>query len=254
PEKELAELCFCYFQKNVLAGYKTIVPNAKDAEDAEVAKNVDDPKIKLTNSQLQNIFDTINNVDSENEEAESSKDETPSKAMQMLNFKDVEKLLQTFSGDGTLSVKCWMREFEEMAELKKALFNEFEEAINAYKIHELLRKRTKEPGESYQEYIYTMYEIAAQAGLDKASIIQYIKSCRRNRERRRCTISGKRRNDHADHLRGPVVDAATIVERRIIGGRNVISATNLATSQELPEERQAAEYGEGSVQCNSRDG
>ncbi|KAI4475465.1 hypothetical protein M0804_014291 [Polistes exclamans] len=58
-EKELVELCFCYFQKNVLAGYKTIVPNAKDAEDAEVAKNVDDPKIKLTNSQLQNIFDTI---------------------------------------------------------------------------------------------------------------------------------------------------------------------------------------------------
>ncbi|KAI4473362.1 hypothetical protein M0804_015378 [Polistes exclamans] len=64
----------------------------------------------------------------------------------------------------------------------------------------------------------------------------------------------KRRNDHADHLRGTVVDAATIVERRIIGGRNVISATNSATSQELPEERQAAGYGEGSVQCNSRDG
>ncbi|KAI4474058.1 hypothetical protein M0804_015034 [Polistes exclamans] len=37
-------------------GYNTIVPNAKDAE---VAKNVDDPKIALTNSQLNEIFDTI---------------------------------------------------------------------------------------------------------------------------------------------------------------------------------------------------
>ncbi|KAI4495012.1 hypothetical protein M0804_001213 [Polistes exclamans] len=114
--------------------------------------------------------------DSEDEEAESSKDEVPTKAMQMLTFKDVEESLQAFSSDSTLSVKCWMREFEEMAELKKALLNEFVEVTSAYKVHELLRKRTKEPGESYQEYIYTMCEITAQAGLDKASTIQYIVS------------------------------------------------------------------------------
>ncbi|XP_043488094.1 DNA primase large subunit-like [Polistes fuscatus] len=72
PEKELAGLCSCYFKKNLFAGY-TIVPNAKDvedakdiedakdAEDAEIAKNVYDPKITLTNLQLQDIFDTIIN-------------------------------------------------------------------------------------------------------------------------------------------------------------------------------------------------
>ncbi|XP_043494015.1 uncharacterized protein LOC122518925 isoform X2 [Polistes fuscatus] len=35
-------------------------------------------------------------------------------------------------------------------------------------------KRTKKAGESYQEYIYTVCEIAAQGGLDRTSTIQYI--------------------------------------------------------------------------------
>ncbi|XP_014605631.1 PREDICTED: DNA primase large subunit-like [Polistes canadensis] len=68
PEKELAGLCFCYFKENLLAGYKTIIPDAKDAEvvevvevteDAEVIKIVDDPEIM--NLQLHDISDTINN-------------------------------------------------------------------------------------------------------------------------------------------------------------------------------------------------
>ncbi|XP_043494016.1 licodione synthase-like isoform X3 [Polistes fuscatus] len=148
--------------------------------------------------------------DSEEEEAESSVDEISTKAMQMLTFKNVEESLQTFSGDDTLSVKRWMRDFEDMAEvcqwdstrkiiycrrllrgsarsfvryekcgkswkqLKKALLNEFAEVTSAYKVHELLRKRTKKAGESYQEYIYTVCEIAAQGGLDRTSTIQYI--------------------------------------------------------------------------------
>ncbi|KAG7196881.1 hypothetical protein KM043_015784 [Ampulex compressa] len=52
--------------------------------------------------------------DSDTEEDDSDDDdEVKRRPRQMLSFKDVEDSIQTFSGDNTLTVQCWLQEFEE---------------------------------------------------------------------------------------------------------------------------------------------
>ncbi|XP_076686111.1 uncharacterized protein LOC143378248, partial [Andrena cerasifolii] len=129
---------------------------------------------------------------------------------QMLTFKDVEESMGTFSGDDKVNVRCWLEEFEDMAELckwsdiqkivyakrllrgsaklyvnyekccrkwsemKQALRSEFARVVDVHKIHKELSRRTKKTNESYQEYIYQMLEIAKQADMEVTATIKYI--------------------------------------------------------------------------------
>lgn len=128
----------------------------------------------------------------------------------VLAFRDVENTLENFSGDNNLSIEQWLKNFEGMAELcdwsdilkvayarrlltgsaalfeefedcakswikmKKALLDEFGEKISSFQVHRELGQRRKKEDETYQEYVYKMMKIAAQAKVDVESIIQYI--------------------------------------------------------------------------------
>ncbi|KAJ8911976.1 hypothetical protein NQ315_003254 [Exocentrus adspersus] len=128
----------------------------------------------------------------------------------LLTFKDVEESMEKFSGDDHVSVKGWLNDFEEMAEmcqwadiqkiayakrlltgsaklfvkyekctrtwvtLRRALKDEFEEAVDGYQVHRQLAQRKKKPDETYQEYTYKMLDMASQADVDIRSVIQYI--------------------------------------------------------------------------------
>lgn len=127
-----------------------------------------------------------------------------------LSVKDVEELLEKFTGDGRPSVQRWVSDFEEMAalyewnqlekitfakrllqgsakrfvyyencgktwlKLKRSLLEEFGETIDSIKVHRELSRRKKYSGESYQDYIYIMMEIAGQGDIERRSLIQYI--------------------------------------------------------------------------------
>jgi len=135
-----------------------------------------------------------------------------SQKRQLLTFRDVEESIEAFSGDDKVDVTRWLRDFEEMAELcewsdiyiqkvvyakrllrgsaklfvnyerctktwrklRRALKEEFKEAIDSHAVHRELSRRRKTSDESYQTYVYKMLEIAAQADVDTKSVIQYI--------------------------------------------------------------------------------
>lgn len=59
-------------------------------------------------------------------------------------------------------------------QLAEALKTEFSAVIDTHKVHKELMKRQKNATESYQEYIYKMCEIAAQASIEKVAVIKYI--------------------------------------------------------------------------------
>ncbi|XP_033358110.1 uncharacterized protein LOC117237843 [Bombus vosnesenskii] len=128
----------------------------------------------------------------------------------VLTFKDVEDLLEKFSGDDLLSINRWIEDFKEMAELcgwsdihmvafakelltgsaetfeqqeqcteswaklKKAMKDKFENVVSDQQIHRELARRTKKPDESLQQYMYSMREIAEQGKVDIQSQIDYI--------------------------------------------------------------------------------
>lgn len=58
--------------------------------------------------------------------------------------------------------------------MRTALVKEFAQIVDAYKIHKELSHRSKTATETYQEYIYQMYEIAKQAATEDAAVIKYI--------------------------------------------------------------------------------
>ncbi|KAK2577888.1 hypothetical protein KPH14_012916 [Odynerus spinipes] len=131
-------------------------------------------------------------------------------ARHLPTFKDVGDTLNTFSGDNKKCVRRWIQDFEDVAELcqwsdiqktiyarsllrgsarvyvnyerctktwsklKRSLISEFEERVNSHDVHKRLCTRRKKNDESFHEYIYAMLGIAAQAHLDKATIIDYI--------------------------------------------------------------------------------
>ncbi|XP_066157471.1 uncharacterized protein [Euwallacea fornicatus] len=128
----------------------------------------------------------------------------------LLTFKDVEGSLEKFSGDGHANIQRWLEDFEEMAELcgwneiqriayckrllegsasmfvkyercgktwaklKRALKDEFEEAVDSLQVHRNLSKRKKKHDETLQQYAYIMLQIAAPANLEARAVIQYI--------------------------------------------------------------------------------
>lgn len=150
-------------------------------------------------------------------ECDESEDETDqarvrdcTRHIQVLTFKDVEESLNTFSGDSKENIRCWLQEFEDMAELckwsdvqrvvytkrllrgsakmfidyekccrkwsemKRALKTEFSQVVDVHKIHKELSRRIKKSNETHQEYVYTMLEIAKHADMDTAAVIKYI--------------------------------------------------------------------------------
>lgn len=128
----------------------------------------------------------------------------------MLTFRDVEDSLEKFSGDDHLDIKQWLRNIEELAEiygwtdlmklaytrrllsgsaqlfveyercartwdgLKTALIDEFGDKVDSFQVHRELHERKKRADETYQQYVYQMVKIAAQADVDTAAVIQYI--------------------------------------------------------------------------------
>ncbi|XP_076482289.1 uncharacterized protein LOC143303955 [Bombus vancouverensis nearcticus] len=128
----------------------------------------------------------------------------------VLTFRDVEDSLENFSGDDLPSVSRWIKDFEEMAKvcgwsdihmvafakklltgsaqpfvrrewctnfwvkLRKALKDEFEDAVSDQQIHQQLANRTKRPDESLQQYMNSMRAIAGQGRVDIQSQLGYI--------------------------------------------------------------------------------
>lgn len=128
----------------------------------------------------------------------------------LLTFRDVEEALSTFSGDDQMDIRQWIQEFEDMAKLcgwadvqriiyakrllrgsaklfvnyekcssswgamRRALIEEFGRMVDAYKIHKELSRRGKKATETYQEYVYKMFDIAKQAAIEDAAVIKYI--------------------------------------------------------------------------------
>jgi len=128
-----------------------------------------------------------NNSDSEEDEVVTRR---ASATKLPLSFKDVEDLLQTFSGDGKQNIRKWMEEFEETCEvclwteaqkiiyakkllrgsaklfvsyekcatswkkLKKSLIKKFSKTVNSKSVHKELMRAKKQNDESYHEYMY----------------------------------------------------------------------------------------------------
>lgn len=129
---------------------------------------------------------------------------------QMFSIRDVEDSMETFSGDDSLNIRRWLSDFEEMAllcgwsdiqkvifakktlrgsarlfvqyercaktwkQLKKALQGEFSKTVNSHTVHKELTLKKKTNTETYNEYIYRMCELASQANIEIAAVIQYI--------------------------------------------------------------------------------
>ena len=142
------------------------------------------------------------------------------------SFKDVEESMTTFSGDDKRSIKRWISDFEETAEmcewtgiqkamyarrllrgsaklfvnyekcgkswncLKSALRSEFGDKVCSHKIHRELQQRKKQDDESYQEYTYKMLDIASQADVDTDSVIRYIIDGIRDEEANKVILYG----------------------------------------------------------------
>ena len=127
-----------------------------------------------------------------------------------MTFRDVEGVLDPFSGDDDHDVRKWVDEFEDTAELcewsdmhkaiyarnllrcsarlfvgyedckhswgllKEALLREFSPRIDSHAVHRKLQQRRKKSHESYHEYCYKMLEIGSQVKMDMSAVIQYI--------------------------------------------------------------------------------
>lgn len=66
------------------------------------------------------------------------------------------------------------RHAKTWSKLKKLLIEEFERIIDSHEIHKALSREKKKNDESYQNYIYRMCGIAAQANIEQTSTIKYI--------------------------------------------------------------------------------
>lgn len=142
------------------------------------------------------------------------------------SFKDVEASMETFSGDDRTNVTQWLLNFEKTAELceweelqniiyakrllrgsaklfvkfercgrswnklKKSLKHEFSEKVDRYVVHKQLSRRKKQPDESYQQYIYCMLDIAAQANLEVRCVLRYIIDGVQDEERNKIMLYG----------------------------------------------------------------
>ena len=127
-----------------------------------------------------------------------------------MNFRDIEDSMRVFDGSGTLSIKSWLEEFEEMAsvmywddfhkfvfakksltglaklfvssergittwiKLKKALLCEFGSSMNSAQLHKLLTERKIGKDESVHEYFLNMKELASRGSIEDSALIEYV--------------------------------------------------------------------------------
>lgn len=127
-----------------------------------------------------------------------------------MSFRDIEDSIRSFDGSGTLSIKSWLEEFEEMAtvmywddfqkfvfakksltglaklfvssergittwiKLKKALLCEFGSTMNSAQLHKLLTERKISKNESVHEYFLHMKELASRGSIEDSALIQYV--------------------------------------------------------------------------------
>nr|XP_041632327.1 uncharacterized protein LOC121502695 [Drosophila kikkawai] len=127
----------------------------------------------------------------------------------MFTLKDVEGSVTTFAGTGSPDVDHWIQELEECAltvewnqlqlfiyskqllsgaaksfirsqvnirnwdSLKAALRREFAVKISSAEVHRKLGQRVLAKGETLQEYLYALMEIAKPVNLDEESLIDY---------------------------------------------------------------------------------
>ncbi|CAK9801710.1 Transposon Ty3-I Gag-Pol polyprotein [Anthophora plagiata] len=148
------------------------------------------------------------------------------KRTQVLTFRDVEESMNTFSGDDNTNVQSWLQEFEEMCDLcdwtevqrviyakrllrgsaklfvdyekcfkswrimKEMLSVEFAQKVDAHKVDKELSRRTKKESETYQEYIYKMFDIAKQANMESSAVIKYIIDGIRDEEANKIILYG----------------------------------------------------------------
>ncbi|XP_078051684.1 uncharacterized protein LOC144477819, partial [Augochlora pura] len=187
----------------------------------ELKEELRSRKLKTTGSkkQLQDRLKAAMILQMEHGEEESDSDATDNerddmkkcvRQMHILTFRDAEESLRTFSGDDNANIRCWLEEFEDMAELcewsdvqkviyakrllrgsaksfvayekccrrwtqmKQTLEFEFSKTVDTHKIHKELSRRFKRSNETYQEYIYQMLEIAKQADMEVSAVIKYI--------------------------------------------------------------------------------
>ncbi|XP_054091947.1 uncharacterized protein LOC128924132 [Zeugodacus cucurbitae] len=128
---------------------------------------------------------------------------------QQFTLKDLGDCVKNFSGEGSVDIRGWVREFENNAEivkwnnlqrfvygkqllrgaaklfirsqnningweaLKLSLINEFGCKLSSADVHRLLKNRRKQANETFREYLYHLMEVGKQISLDEASIIDY---------------------------------------------------------------------------------
>lgn len=127
-----------------------------------------------------------------------------------MTFRDVEDSIRHFDGDEKYPVKQWIEDIEESAELygwsdiqklvfakkslkglaklfvqgergittwkklKKALKDEFGDALHSAELHQLLKKRKIKKSESVQAYFLAMKEIAARGEIEDEALFYYV--------------------------------------------------------------------------------
>ncbi|KAK9719804.1 Zinc knuckle [Popillia japonica] len=148
-----------------------------------------------------------------------------------ISFRDVEDSMRTFDGSEDFSMEKWSRKhldfllvsemwkircefstkinsvklhetlrtgLNSWRSLKRALLKEFSTKINSVKLHETLRTRQIKKGESAQEYLLVMKEIASRGSIDDESLIQYAKSSSKSDGNVRCFLCGAMGHRSAD--------------------------------------------------------
>lgn len=127
-----------------------------------------------------------------------------------ISFRDAEDSVDKFSGDGSISVKTWLSQLEEInyvfkfseeemlvyakklligaakqfiklkrnvytwSDFKKEMIKEFYVEVSSRSIHEKLRNRRLGLKEAWREYFYEMVSLGDQINLDNESLIGYI--------------------------------------------------------------------------------
>jgi hypothetical protein len=127
-----------------------------------------------------------------------------------MSSRDIDDALQKFSGDDGYTIAKFIEDFEETAEimewtsiekfvygkkslsgtarlflrsehgvrswkiLKKRLLEEFGKHTNSAEIHKKLSSRKKKSDETFQQYLFSMKEIASQGDVEESALIDYV--------------------------------------------------------------------------------
>lgn len=73
---------------------------------------------------------------------------------------------------------------------EKRNVTEFATKVDSYNVHKELSRQTKKKTETYQEYVYKMFHIAKQIGMENSSVIKYIIDGIRDKETNKMVLRG----------------------------------------------------------------